>query len=554
MPNNAHIPTPLSILPIGGVEEIGANAYLIGYGDHHLLIEAGIGFPGGDYHPGAERLIPNFGAIKDLGIEPSAALFTHGHEDHFGAVAELRQVFPNLPIHASAYSLELTKHRLRQGRLPQTGLFELPFEEVIQVGPFSIKLKGQLHSIPQAAGVIIECGDFFLTHSGDWKIERPGEVPELFSVPKPKDKLSLLMLESTNILSSNPAVSETDIQPHLEQIMQEHPGRLFATLFASNIERQHAMFRAAKKAGRSIVSVGKALQRHQQIAGELNPELPFDAQVSTKELAELPDSQQLILCTGCQAEAFGALARISRDDLPEIRMKPGDGLLYSAAVIPGNESSCYFLMNRMVSKGVKLYTSRPGRPLHGSGHAAAADLISAAQTRNPDMLIPIHGEPRQCAELLSELPEYADRSQLLSNGQQLLIHADGRCEREMKIEQALLYWVGGRGIAGDSSLFRERRRMAGYGVVLLQFAMLKGEEEHVSPCISTLGIFDNEIEKAGAEQAINDKLEDLFQSVAKDERLLTESRINAYKRLARTEIRRAAGVGRPILNILFPID
>ena len=66
---------------------LGANCYLIKNGDQGLIVD-----PGGS----SETVIT---ACTELGFTPAAILLTHGHFDHVGAVGELVEHWPELPVY-----------------------------------------------------------------------------------------------------------------------------------------------------------------------------------------------------------------------------------------------------------------------------------------------------------------------------------------------------------------------------------------------------------------------------------------------------------------------
>ncbi len=76
----------LTFKPIGGGSEIGANSYLLGFEGHTLLLDCGV-------HPKKEGVtaLPDFSLIDEA---PEAALISHGHIDHCGALPYLGRLYP----------------------------------------------------------------------------------------------------------------------------------------------------------------------------------------------------------------------------------------------------------------------------------------------------------------------------------------------------------------------------------------------------------------------------------------------------------------------------
>jgi ribonuclease J len=79
----------LRIIPIGGLGEVGKNMTLYEYGNNILIVDAGIMFPENDML-GIDYIIPDFEHyLKDKRDRVRGIIFTHGHEDHIGAVQHL---------------------------------------------------------------------------------------------------------------------------------------------------------------------------------------------------------------------------------------------------------------------------------------------------------------------------------------------------------------------------------------------------------------------------------------------------------------------------------
>ncbi|CAL5444454.1 unnamed protein product [Camellia sinensis] len=91
---------PLRVLPIGGLGEIGMNCMLVGNYDRCILIDAGVMFP--DYDElGVQKSIPDTTFIRKWSHKIEAAVITHGHEDHIGALPwwlEFGRTSPTSPL------------------------------------------------------------------------------------------------------------------------------------------------------------------------------------------------------------------------------------------------------------------------------------------------------------------------------------------------------------------------------------------------------------------------------------------------------------------------
>merc|ERR1712100_694544 len=82
--------------------------------------------------------------------------------------------------------------------------------------------------------------------------------------------------------------------------------------------------------------------------------------ISLEKAASLPRDQVLYVCTGSQGEPKAALRRIARDAYPDVRLDPGDVVIFSSRKIPGNESRISELKNDLARKGVRILKHTEG--------------------------------------------------------------------------------------------------------------------------------------------------------------------------------------------------
>ena len=107
----------LVFVALGGLGEIGMNAYLYGYGPEDarqwMMVDCGITFPEGEFDPGIDVILPDVRFIEEQRGSLAGLVLTHGHEDHLGAVIEL---WPRLrvPIYATPFTAALLKSKLAE--------------------------------------------------------------------------------------------------------------------------------------------------------------------------------------------------------------------------------------------------------------------------------------------------------------------------------------------------------------------------------------------------------------------------------------------------------
>jgi ribonuclease J len=144
--------------------------------------------------------------------------------------------------------------------------------------------------------------------------------------------------------------------------------------------------------GRSLTSNLRVFKEYGEIEIEPKLELPV------KELAKLPERNQLYLTTGCQGEALAALSRIALGEDKKVEATSGDRVIISARVIPGNERRISTLVSHFYKLGVEVYTEQRNPGIHVSGHAHREEMRVLLNLVRPRYLIPIHGEYRLLVE------------------------------------------------------------------------------------------------------------------------------------------------------------
>jgi len=451
----------LVFLPLGGLGEIGMNLSLYGFGGKWLMVDLGVSF-GDDTTPGIDILMPDPSFIVDRRSDLVGLVITHAHEDHIGAIPHL---WPQLrcPIYASPFAASVIRAKLGEaGLLNQLTIREIPLGGSVEIAPFRLELISLTHSIPEPNALVIRTDAGTILHTGDWKFDpNPlvGSSADIEALQRLGDEgVDALLGDSTNALRNGEAGSEADVRKSLIELVGKFPERVAITCFASNVARLESAAIAAEANGRSCALVGRSLWRMEQAARENGYLADIPPFVREDEVMELPRDKILLVCTGSQGEPRSALARIASNDHPNVTLSPGDTVIFSSRIIPGNERAIGRLQNQLAQRGIDIATEEDYF-VHVSGHPARDELTRMYQLVRPKVAVPVHGESRH---LLAHA-QLAEACQV----PQAVVAGNGDIVRLVPGPAGVIDHVGaGRlGLDGknlvplDGGAFRERMRM-----------------------------------------------------------------------------------------------
>jgi ribonuclease J len=418
--------TKLSIVPIGGLGEVGKNMMSIKYGRNILVVDAGIMFPESDML-GIDYILPDWRYLRDKKDLIRAVIITHGHQDHIGALPHFLEEF-SVPVYATRLTRGLIEVRLRQRNLlEQTTLHTFAPGDAINIGPFTVEPYHVCHSIPDSVGLGITTPAGLIVHSGDFKFDHtpvdgwPADYSKLseFCV---RGVLALLS-DSTNADHPGNTPSERVLEDAFHQIMREAPGRLIVATFASLISRIQQVMDVAAQHGRKIAIAGRSMIENTEMARELGYlDIPDEHLVNLDEIKKLPPRQVAILATGSQGEPMAVLNRLATGRHTSLHIQQGDTVVLSSHIIPGNEEAIHRVINRLFQRGADIYYA-PLAQVHVSGHASQEEQKLLINLLQPRYFVPIHGELRhlkQHGKLAGQVGIPEENVVVVENGQELI--------------------------------------------------------------------------------------------------------------------------------------
>lgn len=394
----------LVFMALGGLGEIGMNAYLYGYGPPKarswLMVDLGVTFPH-ESEPGADVVLPDLRYIIADRKNLAGLVLTHAHEDHIGAVLDL---WPSLecPIFATPFTAGMVKTKVGEaGRTAALPIRTVPLGGRFKAGVFDIEFVGLTHSIPEPNGIAIRTPAGLVFHTGDWKFDATPVVGKPHDPEKLKalgdEGVLAIVGDSTNAMREGRSASEADVARTLTKIIVDAPRCVAVTLFASNVARIASVAEAAHKSGRTLVVAGRALHRIIEVAKETGYLPESFTYLDQQRFSDLPRNKVLVLCTGSQGETRAAVARIAEDEHPDISLDKGDLVIFSSRTIPGNEKAVSKVQNALARLGVDLVTDADAL-VHVTGHPRRDELKDMYAWLRPKLAVPMHGEARHLRE------------------------------------------------------------------------------------------------------------------------------------------------------------
>ena len=387
------------ITPIGGLGEIGKNMTLFEMDGEGFLIDCGIMFPANDMH-GVDYIIPDFRWLEErTDLRLHGICYTHGHEDHIGAVQHIVQSFPDLPLYATPLTTGLLEVKLKNARLlKETEIRTFEAGDIIEVGPFRLESFHVCHSIPDCVGFGINTPYGIVVHTGDYKFDNTpvhGKKTDYARLASFAQRgVVLLMGDSTNSDKTGWTQSEAVIDGALDKVFRNAKGRIMVATFASLMSRVQQVVNAAKNHNRKVCITGYTMSEYAKIARKLGYlDVDDDMLVDIGRAQSLPAHKVVFMVTGSQGEPSAVLGKLASGRHRQLDVVKGDTIILSSHPIPGNEEMVYRTINRLIERGADVIYD-PIESVHVSGHARQEEMRLMLNLTQPQNLMPVHGEMR----------------------------------------------------------------------------------------------------------------------------------------------------------------
>jgi ribonuclease J len=485
----------LQVVPLGGLGEFGMNCLALHFGDDILVIDAGLMFPEEELL-GVDIVVPDISYLIENRSKVRGIVLTHGHEDHIGGLPWILSEL-NVPVYGTEFTLAYVEDKLEEHRLlDDAELIEILPGRRFHLGAFTILPIRVTHSLVDCVSLAVHTPVGIVLHTGDFKIDLSSPDGHPFDLQAfadlGKQNVLCLLQDSTNVDRSGFTPGEKAVISPLDDIFGATKKRLFFSCFSSSIHRIRIAMDLAHKHGRKIALVGRSIDNSTEIAqdlGYISP--PPGLVIHPNQIKDTAADKICVLISGTQGEPMSALSRAAVDNHRFAKIEPGDTVLLSSRIIPGNEKGIYRVIDHLERRDARvIYDDGSNGLIHVSGHGSQEELRLMINLVRPRFFVPIHGDYRHLkrhAELAAQtgIPK---RVILLEDGEVLSLDGE-HAEKTGKVTAGRIC-IDNNSTADvvEDTVIRDRKHLGEDGVFLPIIAINKrsGQVEG-SPEITTRG-------------------------------------------------------------------
>ena len=527
----------IKIFALGGLNENGKNMYVVNVDENIFVFDAGLKYPSANML-GVDYIIPKFDYLKENRKKIRGIFLTHAHDGNMGAMPDIMEEFPDVPVYATKFTMTVLKMELEKYNIEATNLKEIRPHSKLDIAGFSIFPITVTHSIPETVAFVLYTDDGAIVYATDFVFDSAmlgaykTDIGKLAYVGK--QGVLCLMAESSYAYREGHTSPKHRISKKVWDILNQTDERIIISVFPEHVYRIQEIFDEVARTKRKVVIMGKKLQNLVNYAKDFNY-LHYDENL-IGDLSNINDKDVVILISDDKEKSLASLEKIiSRYD-KYITLKEGDTVFIAEPVYPGNEKKVAKIMDDLSRLDVEVVTlSYKTYTLH---HPSSEDLMQMINLMNPKYYFPIKGEYRyqyMNASVAEQAGMEKDRILLKQNGD-VITFVDGKLvEKEETINADETLIDGNSSDDIGNLVLKDRELLSKNGIVIVSATIDKKTKKIIAdPQILTRGFIyvkDNldivekteAISKEVIEECINGKKVD-FTGI----KLKIRERLSAY--------------------------
>lgn len=498
----------LSVIPLGGIEDVTKNMYVYEYKNEILIVDCGIGFADASAL-GVDLLLPDITYLLQNCLPAEKAkkkivglLLSHGHEDHIGALPFILPQLPKIPVYATPFTAALANEKLKEYQLP-ADIRSVSFgSKPISLGSFSCSFLSVTHSVPDTSHIVIKTPVGTVYHGSDFKVDMTPYDNKRMDfrgiVDAAKDGILVHMTDSLGSDRPGHTPSEEGMQKTFERLITECKGKCLVTTYSSNVSRLNQIIEAAEKTKRKVSFVGRSLVKVTDVAKRLGYlHVEEGTIIDINQAKRYHPSKLVLIVAGSQGQENSAMTRIAEGQHRDISLSSDDLVIFSAEPIPGNEEAVNSLIDSIAKTGARAVTSSQNLLLHVSGHGSQQDHLLMMSLLKSKYVIPISGNYKHLVMYkdLAKKMDYIDKNVIiLENGQEVVFtQSSFKYGRKIATKNVYVDQLSGEEVEGF--VLRDREKLAKDGIIILMVEVNAADGQLVNrPDIIARGLLPKDIE------------------------------------------------------------
>ncbi len=483
----------IRITPLGGVDEVAKNMYMIEIADEIFVLDAGLMFPETEMI-GIDAVIPDISYLVRNKQKVKGIFLSNGHVSSMGAVPYIIDKL-KCPVYGSKLTIDLLKNHLKHlGIKRRIKFYYVKENNKYDFNNASITFFKTTYSMPDSLGICIETSQGNIVYTGEFKFDQSvskeykSDIVKISTLGK-KGVLALLS-DSSNANMKGYNVPENEAAEQIDNAFYQANKRIIVTCYASNFLTISHIVRAALGQNRKLLLLGEAIEDSINTARNMNYLAIEDENLITvDELGNYPQNEICILSSGDQGEPIEAMKNIAEKNIKGIQIESGDTIMIAATPSPNMEVMLFQTLNLLVKLGAHVVTA--SKRLHAASHATREELKMMLNMLMPKFFVPVQGEFRNLrkhAEIAAETGVAANNIHILAKGTTLEISGNRAKVIPNNVTVGNIL-VDGRGIGDvEDSVLKDRKLLSNDGIFVASYAISRKEKILVGrPCIQTKG-------------------------------------------------------------------
>ena len=386
----------IKIFALGGLNEIGKNMYVVDVDNDLFIFDAGLKYSG-DNMLGVDYIIPNYDYLKENKKRIKGLFITHGHDEQMGAIPDIMIDYPEIPIYATTFTLEIIKRELDEEKIKYNNLHEIKAHHKLNFGKCSIFPISVTHSVPDSVAYALYTPDGVIFYTGNYIFDPTMTNHYKMDVGKLAyvGKQGVLCLLGESLYADKIGYTSPNhrISSIINETISKAEGRILFNVFQTQLFRIQEFLNELKNTEHKVIIMGKLLEKTILKAISMGY-IDFDLE-RIVDIHNVNEPNVVVIISDEREKPFSNLSRIVKGYDKFIKLNETDTVLLGSRVYEGMEKSAARMYDEIAKTDAHMVII-PNKKL--SHHASSEDILLMLDLMNPKYYMPVAGEYRHLAQ------------------------------------------------------------------------------------------------------------------------------------------------------------